>query len=254
MNLAHITVLIITLDEIDNIERLLQDLHRFPRVLVIDSGSTDGTLECIRRFSNTTTIHRSFDSFAGQCNAALTGITTPWVLSLDADYRITDALVSEIESLVPEHDAYWCRFKFAIQGEALRATLLPPRPVLFQSHLRYVQDGHAHRLEGWTYEKAHFRNAIIHDDRKSLGRWLRAQWGYALNEVGKFESGTPLSLPDRIRTWIVVAPWLVPLHALLVRGLLMDGYRGLHYAFQRAIAESVLSLALLDSRLRNDKR
>lgn len=62
-----------------------------------------------------------------------------------------------------------------------------------------------------------------------------------------------MSRPDRIRRWIVVAPWLVPIYCLLIRGLLLDGRAGIYYALQRGIAEGMLALKLLDRKLRLTK-
>ena len=53
---------------------------------------------------------------------------------------------------------------------------------------------------------------------------------------------------------IVVAPWLVPLHYLVVRGGILDGWRGIYYAIQRGVAESILALRLLERRFRGERR
>ena len=53
-----------------------------------------------------------------------------------------------------------------------------------------------------------------------------------------------LSPADRIRTWRVVAPWLVLVYCLVVRGGALDGWRGGVYALQRCIAELLLSAHL----------
>ena len=93
--LDDITPLLITHDEIANIQRTLAKLSWARRVVVIDSGSTDGTLELLSKDPRVEVIHRPFDSFAEQCNFGLTKIPTPWVLSMDADYRLSDALIAE---------------------------------------------------------------------------------------------------------------------------------------------------------------
>ena len=254
MNRHDITVLIITLDEIDNIGRLLSDLESFPNVLLVDSGSHDGTVECAESYPNVRILSRAFDSFSNQCNAGLAEVSTPWVLSLDADYRVSPQLASEIDAMEPTEPAYWCRFVFAVHGQPLRSTLLPPRAVLFRSSCRYAQDGHAHRLDIDDRNRKVLRNTLTHDDRKPLARWYRAQCGYAQQEAKKLTSCPKLSMPDRIRAWILIAPWLVPLYVLFARGLILDGRRGFHYAMQRMIAESLLSLYLLDDRLRHADR
>ena len=93
MNRDSVTPLLITFNEIQNIERTLAKLDWARRIVVVDSGSTDGTLDVLARDARIEVIHRPFDSFAGQCNFGLSHIHTDWVLSLDADYAVSAALV-----------------------------------------------------------------------------------------------------------------------------------------------------------------
>lgn len=79
--------MIITYNEAANIRRTLDKLGWARRIVVIDSGSTDETLEIARSYSRVEVIYRKFDNFASQCNYGISQVTTPWVLSLDADYR-----------------------------------------------------------------------------------------------------------------------------------------------------------------------
>ena len=75
--LADITVMVLTFNEEPNIDRCLERLRWASRVLVVDSFSTDRTLEIVRGYPNTTIIQRAFDTFAGQCNFGLSQIETP---------------------------------------------------------------------------------------------------------------------------------------------------------------------------------
>jgi glycosyltransferase involved in cell wall biosynthesis len=91
----QITPLIIAYNEAPNIARTLGKLSWAKRIVVIDSGSTDETLDMLRRFPQVDVIGHPFSDFASQCNFGLTLVDTPWVLSLDADYELSDALVEE---------------------------------------------------------------------------------------------------------------------------------------------------------------
>src|SRR5262245_25680659 len=147
--LSEITPLILTLNEAPNIQRLLDRLEWAREVVVLDSFSTDATEAIARSYPNVTFARRPFDNFADQCNAGVDRIRSEWVLSLDADYLVTDELRDEIAQLKGAADAsaYVARFRYYVAGRALRGSLYPPRPILFRkSKARYVQDGHAHRL------------------------------------------------------------------------------------------------------------
>jgi len=91
----------------------------------------------------------------------------------------------------------------------------------------------------------------LHDDRKPLSRWLTSQDRYAKLEADKL-TRTPasaLGLNDRIRKTIILGPPVVLLYTLFVRGVILDGWAGWYYAFQRALAETLLSLRLIEAKL-----
>ena len=253
MNLADVTPFVLTLDEEPNIARALDGLRWAPRVLVIDSGSTDGTLEIARGYPNVEVRTRVFDSFAGQSNHALACVATVWAMALDADYILPPGLVAEIAALPvdPAENGFEVGFRYVVLGRALRGSLYPPRTILFRARAGvFEQDGHAHRVRV-PEPVGRLRTPVDHDDRKSLGRWLRNQAEYAEHEAEKL-SAMPfreLGWADRLR-WTLLGPPAVAAHCLFARGLVLDGRAGLYYAAQRAVAESILSLRLLETRRR----
>src|SRR2546428_5645948 len=97
--LDEITVLILTYNEAPNIRRTLERLRWAHRIVVVDSYSTDETVEIAKGFPNVDLVQRRFDSFARQCNFGLEQIRSRWVLSLDADYVLSDELLKEIGTL-----------------------------------------------------------------------------------------------------------------------------------------------------------
>jgi hypothetical protein len=114
----------------------------------------------------------------------------------------------------------------------------------------YVQDGHTQRL-ALAGQVGRLQGKILHDDRKPLARWLQSQDRYAALECDHLlrASGDNLSWQDKLRRMMFVAPFLVPLYCLLARGLLFDGWAGLHYTFQRTVAEAILSIKLIERRI-----
>lgn len=250
---TDITPLLITFNEIANIERTLAKLGWAKRIVVIDSGSTDGTLDVLAKDARIETLHRPFDSFAEQCNFGLSHIRSGWVLSMDADYELSDDLVAELGRLAPADSqaGYRARFVYCIHGRRLRGTLYPPRIVLYRSGAgRYENEGHGHRvrISGTVGDLA---GAILHDDRKPLARWLNSQLKYAAREAEHLLSAprTGLSRIDRLRLMGWPAPPLVLLYVLIAKGAVFDGPAGWFYAFQRLLAEVLLALELLDRRL-----
>lgn len=247
---SFITPLILTFNEAPNIARTLERLSWAQQVLVVDSFSTDETLDILQQHPQVRLLQRRFDSFAAQCNFGLEHIQTPWVLSLDADYVLSRQLIAEIASLDFECcDAYSAPFVYCIYGSALRGTLYPPRTVLYRrDKAKYLDDGHGHRVQvlGKTLR---LRAPIFHDDRKSLSRWLASQDRYMILEVQKLLN-TPkhqLSRTDRIRRGKILAPALALLYCLFFKQLILDGWPGWYYTLQRVLAETILSVRLIEA-------
>src|SRR4028118_831936 len=249
--LEELTPLILTFNESPNINRILRHLTWAKRIVVVDSYSTDSTLEILQSYPQVEIFVREFDSFANQCNYGLQQIKTEWILSLDADYIVTDELIAEIEALSNNSliDGYFARFKYCIFGKPLRGTLLPPREVLFRREKGfYVDDGHAHRLH-INGKSSRLSSYIHHDDRKPLSRWLWAQDRYMIIETKKLLE-TPadqLSFGDRIRQTKLLAPFVILFYCLILNKGILDGWAGWYYAFQRMLAEILLSIRLIET-------
>ncbi|HUP61186.1 MAG TPA: glycosyltransferase family 2 protein [Thermoanaerobaculia bacterium] len=247
--LDRITPLILTRDEEANLERTLRQLAWAKDVVVVDSLSTDATVEIARRFPNVRVFERAIDSLAGQSNFGLQQVQTEWVLLLDADYFVPDAFAGELRAIEPPPNvrAYRAAFTYAVDGRPLRASLYPPRIVLLhREHARVWQDGHAHRVLA-DGDVANLSTRIIHDDRKPFARFLERQRRYMREEAAKLRTADPraLGLSGRIRKLIVVAPFAVLFHTLFVKGLILDGRAGLWYAWERFVAELLLSRELI---------
>lgn len=250
MDLSEITPLILTFNEEPNIERCLKHLSWAKHIIVVDSGSNDATLSIIDQTPNAEHHFRKFDNHPAQWAFGLSLIKTPWALTLDADYMLTHGLLKELEALTPTCDGYYTRFKYCINGLPLRRSLLPPRLTLFRKDKgQFIDDGHTQKasVQGTVGSLSGY---LFHDDRKSLRRWLTSQDHYATLEANKL-SATPseaLSFADRLRKLCVITPIIVPLYCLFVKGVILDGWKGLHYTWQRTLAEIILSLKLIEKR------
>ena len=248
MRLDSITPLILTWNEEPNLRRCLERLRWAREVVILDSGSTDATAAIAAEFPNTRLIVRPFDDHTTQWNHGVDACGTNWILSLDCDYVLCPGFEDELACLDENttFDAFYASFRYLIHGKALRACLYPPRAVLFRrDHCRYVPDGHTQIL-GIPGPTAHLTTRIDHDDRKPLSRWFSSQDKYAKLEAEKLSNLTQLTPQDRIRRTMVLGPLVVLLYTLLVRGTILDGAHGWFYAFQRTLAEIMLSLRLLE--------
>jgi glycosyltransferase involved in cell wall biosynthesis len=253
--LSDISAFILTYNEKPNLGRCLESVAWASQILVLDSGSTDGTAAIVASYPQARLVVRPFDCHSNQANFGLTQITSAWVLSLDADYVISPDLREEITATMAHADpgtVYFAPFKFRVYGKLLRTCFMPPRGILYaHASAVYEQDGHTQRLSTAGRKTAMLTHPIIHDDRKPLTRWLESQRKYAVLEADKLRA-TPdseLNIPDRLRRtgWanvLVILPY-----ALFVRGLIWDGVPGVLYAMERLYAELILALHVLHGKL-----
>jgi glycosyltransferase involved in cell wall biosynthesis len=244
--LERITPLILTRDEEANIARTLGQLGWAREVVVVDSMSGDRTLEIARRFSNVRVVQREIDDLAAQWTFAAAQVTTEWTLTLDADYYVPAAFTKELASLQPGGvNGYEASFVYAVDGRPLRAALYTPRVVLLRrGRFSFTMDGHTQRVrvEGRVEP---LRERLVHDDRKPLARFIERQRRYMRDEAAKLRA-TPwrdLPLSGRVRKLRVVAPFAVAARTLLAG--VRDGRAGLRYAFERTLAEAILSRELM---------
>ncbi|HEY1341727.1 MAG TPA: glycosyltransferase family 2 protein [Bryobacteraceae bacterium] len=103
-----ITATIITLDEERNIARAIESLRCCDEILIVDSGSVDRTVELAENLG-ARVIEANWRGFAAQKNWAAEQASNDWVLSLDADEALSEALEAEIWNLKksgPQYDAY----------------------------------------------------------------------------------------------------------------------------------------------------
>jgi glycosyltransferase involved in cell wall biosynthesis len=105
--MPRLSAIIIARDEAANIAACLDALTFCDERIVVDGGSADDTVR-IAREKGARVEHRDWQGFGAQKNFALSLATGEWVLSIDADERVSPALAAEIEAAVaaPAADAY----------------------------------------------------------------------------------------------------------------------------------------------------
>lgn len=248
-SLLSVTPVILTLDEEANLGRTLSALTWARRVVVLDSGSSDGTERVARSFDNVDFSRRPFDCLRRQWEAAFerTGRDAEYLLALDADMIVTPQCVDEIErDFLPNHlDGGVLPIRWCYYGRPLRGSLCAPQLRLFhRSAVTVGQRGHAHAffVEGSTRA---LRHGVLHDDRKPVDRWIASQLRYSREEAERIQSPSDLRLQDRLRATCVM-PVLAVVAAYLRAGGPLGGRAALRYAYERGAYEALLAIRLLD--------
>ncbi len=185
--MAHITVIILTRNEALHIRRAIRSVGGFAdRVLVVDSGGTDGTV-AIAQAEGADVVFHPWVNSAVQFNWALTqlGPEADWILRLDADEYVTPALAEQITDGLPDVAGITIGRSMWFRGVPVRFGGLFPIRIL-----RLFRAGRGRCEERWMDEHivvdgplAHFSGEIIDDNRNPLGWWTDKHNSYANREV-----------------------------------------------------------------------
>ena len=189
MNKSDITVIILTKNEEKNIGFAIKSAKQISsRIVVVDSGSEDKTLDIVKE-NNVESYYHEWLGHAKQFNWALDNcdISTPWVFRLDADERISEELAGEIKILLPENDVdgYEMRWRVYFMSKWIKhgGTHKPYFLRLFRYGKGRVEeklmDEHI-CVEGKVYR---LLNDLIHYDYKGLDEWLTKHVWYSNLEL-----------------------------------------------------------------------
>ncbi|PZU86351.1 MAG: glycosyl transferase [Chryseobacterium sp.] len=160
--------LIITYNEEKNIREVLECFDICDEIIVVDSFSTDKTLEIASEFPKVKIIQNKFEDFTKQRNLALEAAKNDWVLFLDGDERITPKLRSEIvkELYKPsKKDAYYFYRKFFFEGKPINysGTQNDKNFRLFRkSKAKYVEEKKVHETLKVNGQIGKLKNKLLH--------------------------------------------------------------------------------------------
>ncbi len=122
--MPKLTVTVITRDEAENIDACLASVAWADEVVVVDSGSTDDTVAIARHHSARVEV-RSWPGYGAQRNYAASIASHDWILSIDADERVSPELAAEIQRILtsdPPHRGYRMPRVTWYLGRWIRAT------------------------------------------------------------------------------------------------------------------------------------
>jgi glycosyltransferase involved in cell wall biosynthesis len=219
---------VLTLNEEANLRACLESLAWVDEIVVVDSGSTDATLAIAREFTDRVFV-QPWAGFTRQKNFASDQCSHRWVLNLDADERVTDALRDRIVALLaaPQQNGYSFPRKNFFLGRWMRHGGWYPDAVLrlFRRDLGRFGgiDPHPSVLLP-AGRAAYVPEPMLHYTYTSLGHYVSKQYGYAnaaaqvMATDGKTRGSTLLRL-------IVKPPWRFLENYFWKLGLL-DGVHG----------------------------
>jgi glycosyltransferase involved in cell wall biosynthesis len=262
-----ISVLILTLNEEENLQRCLDSLRWSDDVVVFDSFSSDRTVE-IAKAAGTRVVQRAFDNECNHRTASLkVGFKYPWVFNPDADEVATPELIEEMRRVVQDKDrpevAYRVRFKTMFMDRWIKhSSLYPtwvvrlfrPEAISFERtiNLRYVVSGPKGRLEHHFEHYSFNKGLNAWFDKHNRYSWQEAeeslkslaQGGFSFGDLLSREPATRRRALKELSFRLPFRPLLRFLYMYFVRLGFLDGLPGYHYCRLLAIYEYMIVLKM----------
>ena len=189
-----ITLACITLNESANIVDFIN--HAKPhvkKIVMIDGESSDNTVELALPLIDSLNVMQFTGHFGNQKNNALRLCSTDWVLFLDPDERLSEALIKQLPDLInqDEFDCYAFPRREFINGEEQKEVYPDYQDRLFRAYCRYVRPVHEELVgyhkkkflpKGEPAEIIHIKSEVRHKERNGSYRYFQAHYN---NEFGK---------------------------------------------------------------------
>jgi len=268
--MQSISVAIVACNEAENIRRTLASVAWANEINLVDSGSTDQTVE-IAKSLGARIFYESWKGYGPQVNSALDKCTCDWVLNLDADEWLTPELVSEIQSLLggePTYAAYMIPRLNWIFGRWMRhGGLYPDHKLrLFRRGVaRLREDTEPHATPKTQVPTGKLKNHMLHLQYPTVQYYIEHMQRYSTATIPLFLRKGRTS--DSFFVFVantVLNPTLTFIKNYIFRGGFVDGREGLIFhlnhsayvnwkfvkaweAHRAAAAKSVQPVASVDS-------
>ena len=176
----------------------LESVKWADEIIVLDSGSTDATVEICRRYTDRVTV-TDWPGFGPQKNRALAMATGDWVLSIDADEEVTPALAQEIQAVLQTplttSAVYALPRLSSLLGRPMQHGDWWPDevPRLFRRGAAQFSNDLVHERLEFASQPAALQNLLLHDSIRSLDQMIHKVNQYT--HAGHFDYMTRVSSP-----------------------------------------------------------
>lgn len=255
MTISKISVVVLTKDEEQGIANTLDHLRAFEEVIVIDSNSTDRTVEICKSYGARVV---NFEWNGGypkkkQWSLENAGASNDWVLLLDADEYPTSEMVEELTELQhslasTQKDAFDINLLYRFAGSLLqrghvvtKRSLLNTRtagfPEVDDLDAPGIREVEGHYQPEYKKGLGRLKGRLIHDDRDPVSSWFARHNRYSdweahlrLNAQARKEIASKRTTKGRVFDSLPFKPALFFLYAYVARVGFLDGRAGFDYA------------------------
>jgi len=261
LNKIPISVIVSVKNEAQNLPSCLGKLKRFSQVIIVDSGSTDDTIDIAKAMGAEVLQFQWNGKFPKKRNWALqnANLINEWILFLDADEFVTDEFVTEVETKTqdPAYNGFTIQFENYFMGRKLRYGYGFKKSALFKkskgAYEKIDEDLWSH-LDMEVHEHPIIEGKVgvidakvIHKDFKNLEHYIDKHNAYSTWEAQRYlqlkqSKNTLLSLNQKIKYGLLntgLLPAVYFFGAYFLKLGFLDGKEGFylarfksHYFFQ----------------------
>lgn len=172
--MRKLTAIIPTFNEEVNIQAAIESVQFADEILIVDSYSTDQTLEIAKKYEKVKIIQREYGYSASQKNWAIPQASHEWILLLDADERVTPELEKEVKSILSqekiEEASFWIKRQNIFMDQVLKYTWKSDAVIrLFLRDKCQYEDKHVHAEVITEGKVGTLQNSLNHDTYKGKG-------------------------------------------------------------------------------------
>jgi glycosyltransferase involved in cell wall biosynthesis len=266
----NLSIIILTHNEADNLPRCLESLHDWGDIIVVDSGSGDGTQEIAKR-TGARVYEHCFESFGRQRNWSLENCEPKrdWILFLDADEVVTPAFRQKAAAAMqtaPDSVAgFYCCWKMMLDGRWLRYSDSFPKwqlRIVRRGRADFIDSGHGQKEGRVDGELGYVREPYLH---YALSKGWEAWWARhnaysdqeAVDRFTRTTSVRELFSKDSSRRNRALKPMLsrIPgwpllrfLHMYIFKGGFLEGREGLAYCASMGWYEYLIRIKMRELR------
>ena len=268
-----LAIIILTQNEADNLPRCLESVITFGELIVVDSGSDDGTQEIAKK-AGARIYERSFESFARQRNWALENcdLQRPWVLFLDADEVATPefrrAVADAIENAGGSIAGFYCSWKMMLGQRWLRRSDSFPKwqlRIVRRGRADFIDSGHGQKEGKVDGELGYVREPYLHyalskgweswwakhnqySDEEAADRWSRSA---SFRELFSKDASRRNRALKPILSCIPGWPLLRFLYMYVLNGGFLEGREGFAYCASMGWYEHLIRAKMRELRQRD---
>ena len=191
--MQKISIFIIAFNEERIIAQCLEKLTWADEIIVVDSGSTDATVAICEKY-NAKVFYKKFEGYGEQKNYAVDQTTNNWVLNLDADEILTDALIEEIKIQLETKDAETVGY------------YINTRMVFADKIFKYGKESNRNSLRIFDKNHGGFNQDTVHEfvrvDGKTIklkGHYLHYSYDSYYSYISKLNDYTQLQSQNKFK-------------------------------------------------------